>query len=119
MASSDPRASWQVDECPQWCVVTHLDDDHIDDRKHVSAQFPFPANKLDVVPSAAGAARDSWQDCEFVCCIHRRDGQVETAIYIGDGEVQRIEIEILSLDRLLESALRAVSLEANSRWVLR
>ncbi|HEY9524410.1 MAG TPA: hypothetical protein VIR33_14315, partial [Thermopolyspora sp.] len=65
----EPRAAWQVRSCPLWCVESHNDADHPDDRQHVSATAkvelltepftPVPGREGEYAPVTLMA--DLWQ----------------------------------------------------------
>jgi hypothetical protein len=98
---TNPRPSWQRDECPAWCAVDHREDDHPDDRSH---RTDTPA-----VPVIARARR--FDDglvfetgaMEFEVGVSRPDGEVDTWIYVGAGPGQQLEVSRESAKRLLRA----------------
>jgi hypothetical protein len=100
-AMTNRRPSWQLDDCPAWCVVDHREDDHPDDRVH----------RTDA-PSVPVIARSRRFDpdltfevdaADFEVGVSRRDGDVETWIYVGGGSGQQIEITRESAARLVRA----------------
>lgn len=101
MAAGDTRCAWQREECPPWCVVAHADDDHPHDRKHVGRQRTTAV--LALSDAERPGAPDVWRSDELAAFLHRRDGEFATAVYIGDGERQRVEVEAGALSAIIAS----------------
>lgn len=109
MAAGDQRRSWQREDCPEWCVVAHAEDDHSSDRRHMSRQTPVPVLALAERSDPQAPGRDQWSLEEFVLCLQRKDGSEQTAVYVGDGREQRIEIDVGSARRVARSLGRIVA----------
>lgn len=68
MAPEHERPSWQVDECPAWCVTLHAEPDLLDDRFHDSAPHYLTAvlgdrtggDDLLVITSRRCGTTDDW-----------------------------------------------------------
>lgn len=101
MAAGDRRVSWQREECPPWCVVAHAEQDHPHDRKHVGRQVAVPVLACADRPGPDPDARDRWSAEDLVVCLWRRDGATETAVYVGDGADQRIEVDLAGVRRVV------------------
>lgn len=98
-----PRPTWQQDDCPSWCVVAHHEDDHPDDRKHLSATRTVPVIEL----TADGqTGRDVPRAAELVVLMQRRDGVADTWLYVGDGSDQLLQMTPGSWRRLIGSILK-------------
>ncbi len=97
-----PRPTWQQDDCPSWCAVAHHEDDHPDDRKHVSVTRTVPVVEL-AVDGPTG--RDVPRATELVVLAQRRDGAVDTWLYVGDGREQLLQVTPGSWRRLVGSIL--------------
>ncbi len=97
MAAGSSRASWQQEACPPWCVVVHTDGDALADRKHVGASHSVPVLALKEHPRPLDEVCDEWEVGELALCYQRRDGSGRTALYIGDGTDQRLELAVDSV----------------------
>jgi hypothetical protein len=95
------RPSWQLDDCPAWCEIDHREEDHPDDRVHRTE-----------APSVPVIARSRRFDdglryevgaMDFEVGVSRRDGEVETWIYVGGETGQQIEVTRESAARLLRA----------------
>lgn len=107
MVSGGVRPGWQREPCPPWCVVEHAEDDHPDDRRHVSAGIEVPVMALVGVLEGADGHRDRVEARRLVVCAQRRDGEPDTWLYVGDGTDQMVEVDVAGWTRLV-SAVRQV-----------
>ena len=107
-ASPLGRPSWQVDDCPPWCVAVHEEDDHPHDRKHLGPELTVPATTLAAHASPDGVHRDERSASELVLSLHRRDGSHDTWVYVGDGFEQRVEVLLGDMWRIVEAFGHAV-----------
>jgi len=96
------RPSWQVTECPAWCVVEHQEDDHPDDRTHRDAGVDIP-----VVTRRRHYERDELvADVEcgyFTLGRWQRDGEHEVWISLGDNDSHDFEVGRDSFLRLIRA----------------
>lgn len=103
METVESSPSWQVGECPPWCVQEHAEDDHVHDRKHASTWLTVPVVELEPVPAGEGgpgAPRERERGEEVALCLHRREGRRTVWLYVGDGERQVLELTVESWARL-------------------
>lgn len=93
------RPSWQIDDCPGWCVVVHGEHDHPDDRVHRGSPVAVPVVQRRVRFDAAGIHRDV-EPAEFDVALARVDGESETWLYAGAGPAIEIDVTAESAERL-------------------
>jgi len=101
-----PRPTWQRDDCPEWCTATHREDDHPDDRKHVSTVSAVPVIALD--PDRAPGT-DTARAGEVIVVLHRRCNESQTWLYVGDGWDHAVELSVESWRRVLPPIVRRVT----------
>lgn len=85
MESTKPRASWQSEPCPPWCVRVHADDDHPDDRYHDSAETQVPAILAERKPDE-GPGRWVHEEAEVTIVTSRYADATEMVTFIGSGD---------------------------------
>jgi hypothetical protein len=125
VTTEQDRPTWQVEPCPDWCVVLHAQDDDVRDRAHVSSSMSVASRQLlggpgapvspfaEREPSAAPGtpdALDRTAAAELAVCVHRRDGARTTWVYVGDGAVQHLELSAESWHRLMPALDRVLDL---------
>jgi hypothetical protein len=98
----NPRPSWQLDDCPEWCAVDHREDDHPDDRSHRT-----DASAVPVIARSRRFENDALvfelEAMEFEVGASRRDGEADTWIYVGAGGGQQLEVSRESAERLIRA----------------
>jgi len=125
VSTEQDRPTWQVEPCPDWCVVLHAQDDDVRDRAHVSSSMsvasrqllggpgaavsPFAEREPDAAPGSPDAL-DRTAAAELAVCVHRRDGARTTWVYVGDGAVQHLELSAESWHRLMPALDRVLDL---------
>ena len=121
---TEARPTWQVETCPDWCVVLHAEDDHEHDRVHMSDSMSLRVRQLlgrggtvspfaeADAPAPAGSpeALDRTAVADLAVTVHRRDGARTTWVYAGDGAVQSLELSSESWAHLLPAVDRALEL---------
>jgi len=108
MATGDTPTTWQQEPCPPWCVVRHSETDHEHDRSHQGLLAEIPVVALRDRPSQDPGRRDEWYQTALAVVAQRRDGSGTTGLYVGDGEEQRLELDLSSAQRVagrLQAAL--------------
>ena len=111
MAAGDTPVRWQREACPSWCVVAHSESDHERDHTHQGNLGEIPVVALRERPDGASAA-DDWYAARLAVVLQRRDGTGTTALYLGDGHEQRLELDLSSAVRVvrhLGAALASVT----------
>lgn len=94
------RPRWQVEECPRWCIRTHAQDDHPDDRVHVSEGAIVPVIERVTAPVDSVFA-ESVQSVDIIVGL-RRDGTGTTWVHLADDERRGFELTKESARRLHE-----------------
>lgn len=98
------RPSWQLDDCPTWCVGGHREDDHPDDRVHRSLGVTVPVTAR-ATTFPGGARRVDVEVVDLDIGISRADGERQTWFYVGSGPDRYLELSGESASRLLGAAL--------------
>ncbi|MFI5430064.1 DUF6907 domain-containing protein [Aeromicrobium sp. UC242_57] len=82
MQNDSTRANWQTEPCPAWCVRTHQDDDHPDDRYHDSEPTEIPAVFAER-DRDAGPGQWTLDAGELTIITSRHVDTTETITFVG------------------------------------
>ncbi len=101
----DPTGpSWQSRPCPPWCVRTHREDDHPDDRFHDSRSTRVPVVLLDRDVDA-GPGRWSHDLTDLAIVVSQHDTADEVVVLVGreDDTRQQLHLSAESAARLAKA----------------
>ncbi|GIG25284.1 DUF6907 domain-containing protein [Cellulomonas denverensis] len=100
---------WLTETCPPWCVVLHEVADHERDRRHVSASLSVPVLALRGVGEPLPPEEDEVTGEDLALVLHRRVGDDETWLYVGDGRNQGLELSVASWSRVVPGLDRLIA----------
>ncbi len=91
--------AWLADDpCPSWCEGDHPAEEHPEDRSHVAAVH------VPVVHAPRSGA--DAEAAEYVVVMRRHVGQMDTWVYLGEGEdaSRAVQVTVESARRLVAEA---------------
>lgn len=98
---TNQRPAWQHEPCPPWCVTTHHEDDHPDDRQHQGLIHTIPGVKLVQTMLEDGTMCHHAEATTLFVVRHQYLGEQDEWITIGD-EDEWIEVSAETAQRVRE-----------------
>ncbi|MFS3129375.1 DUF6907 domain-containing protein [Nocardioides sp. Bht2] len=99
---ANPSPSWQHDPCPDWCVITHHENDLVEDRFHDATSVSVP------VVLAGSSALEEVDNSDLFLALFRRVGSDDDWLHISAPEADHggFTVSLTSARRLGDALSR-------------